>query len=60
MLTILVGRAGSGKSNRVLLTMAQKRSERKQILLVPEHISHETELDPCRALGPTASAMPRC
>ena len=55
MLTILVGRAGSGKSDRVLHTMAHKRSERKQILLVPEHISHEAELDLCRALGPTAS-----
>ena len=55
MLTILVGRAGSGKTNRILQTMAQRREERKQILLVPEHISHEVELDLCRALGPTAS-----
>ena len=55
MLNIWVGRAGSGKSDRVLRTMAQRRSERQQILLVPEHISHEAEVDLCRALGPTAS-----
>ena len=55
MLTIWVGRAGSGKSARVLESMAQRRSSRAQVLLVPEHISHEAELDLCRALGPTAS-----
>ena len=55
VLNIWIGRAGSGKSDRVLRTMAQRRSERQQILLVPEHISHEAEVDLCRALGPTAS-----
>ncbi len=55
MLSIWVGRAGSGKSERVLRTMAQRRAERQQILLVPEHISHEAEVDLCRALGATAS-----
>ncbi|MBE6919064.1 MAG: ATP-dependent nuclease subunit B [Ruminococcaceae bacterium] len=55
MLSIWVGRAGSGKSDRVLRTMAQRRAERRQILLVPEHISHEAEVDLCRVLGPTAS-----
>ena len=55
MLTILVGRAGSGKTNKVLQMMAQRRGERQQILIVPEHVSHEAELDLCRALGPTAS-----
>ena len=55
MLSIWVGRAGSGKSDRVLRAMAQNRTERRQILLVPEHISHEAEVDLCRALGPTAS-----
>lgn len=55
MLTIWVGRAGSGKSARVLETMGRERENRPQILLVPEHTSHEAELDLCRACGPTAS-----
>lgn len=54
MLTIWIGRAGSGKSARVLETIARRREERPQILLVPEHTSHEAELDLCRACGPTA------
>ena len=55
MLHIWVGRAGSGKSERVLRTMAENRDQRRQVLLVPEHISHEAEVDLCRELGPTAS-----
>ena len=55
MLSIWIGRAGAGKSRRVLETMARRRSRRPQVLLVPEHISHEAEVDLCRALGPTAS-----
>lgn len=55
MLTILIGRAGSGKTNYILDRIEAQRSERRQILLVPEHISHETELDLCRRLGDTAS-----
>ena len=55
MLTIWVGRAGSGKSARVLETMGRERERRSQLLLVPEHTSHEAELDLCRACGPTAS-----
>ena len=52
MLTIWVGRAGSGKSRRVLETVTRRREERPQLLLVPEHTSHEAELDLCRACGP--------
>lgn len=55
MLTIWIGRAGSGKSARVLGTMGRERERRSQLLLVPEHTSHEAELDLCRACGPTAS-----
>ena len=55
MLTIWIGRAGSGKSARVLETMGRERERRSQFLLVPEHTSHEAELDLCRACGPTAS-----
>ena len=55
MLSIWIGRAGSGKSRRVLETIASRRGERQQVLLVPEHVSHEAEVDLCRACGPTAS-----
>ena len=55
MLSVWVGRAGSGKSRRVLEAMEKNRGLRRQVLLVPEHISHEAEVDLCRALGPTAS-----
>ena len=51
MLSIWIGRAGAGKSRRVLETMARQRSQRPQVLLVPEHISHEAEVDLCRAYG---------
>ena len=54
MLTIWIGRAGSGKSARVLEAIAGRRDARPQILLVPEHTSHEAELDLCRACGSTA------
>lgn len=55
MLQIIMGRAGSGKSDRVLETIATCRRERPQVLLVPEHASHEAEMDLCRTCGPTAS-----
>lgn len=55
MLSIWIGRAGSGKSRRILDAIEQNRSLRGQILLVPEHISHEAEVDLCRRCGATAS-----
>lgn len=55
MLKIWVGRAGSGKSQKVLSEMQAKREKRGQVLLVPEHTSHEAEVDLCHALGETAS-----
>ena len=55
MLTILIGRAGSGKSRRVLESIENRRFARNQILLVPEHTSHEAEVDLCRICGDTAS-----
>ena len=36
MLSIWIGRAGAGKSRRVLETMARQRSQRPQVLLVPD------------------------
>ncbi len=54
-LRIITGRAGAGKSKQVLETIAARRAQRQQVLLVPEHATHEAELDLCRALGDTAS-----
>lgn len=55
MLRIWIGRAGTGKSQRVLRSMLESRVQRPQVLLVPEHASHEAELDVCRVCGDTAS-----
>lgn len=54
MLHILMGRAGSGKSARVLRELARLGDTSQQILLVPEHASHMAEVDVCRACGDTA------
>ena len=54
-LKIITGRAGAGKSQWVLDRMAARRGQCGQVLLVPEHATHEAELDLCRALGDTAS-----
>ena len=55
MLTILIGRSKTGKSERVLRRMAELGETSRQILLVPEHASHQAEVDMCRACGDTAS-----
>lgn len=55
MLTILMGRARTGKSGEVLRRIAEAGDAGQQILLVPEHASHQAEVDLCRACGPTAS-----
>lgn len=58
MLRLLMGRARTGKSERILNEIAREgrdHPERKQILLVPEHASHVAEVDICRACGDTAS-----
>ena len=55
MLQMIIGRAGSGKSRQVLELISQRRAQRPQVLLVPEHVSHEAEMDLCRACGETAS-----
>ena len=55
MLTILMGRARSGKSKRILREITEKGDSSRQILLVPEHASHQAEVDLCRACGDTAS-----
>ena len=55
MLRLWIGRAGAGKTARVLETIQQNRRLRDQLLIVPEHVSHEAEMELCRALGDTAS-----
>ena len=55
MLKIWIGRAGAGKSHKVLESIKAFRTQRGQVLLVPEHTSHEAEVDLCHALGDTAS-----
>ena len=55
MLTVLMGRAKTGKSEAVLRRMAELGDSSRQILLVPEHASHQAEVDLCRACGPTAA-----
>ena len=51
MLTILMGRAKTGKSEQVLRRIGELGDSSRQILLVPEHASHQAEVDLCRALG---------
>lgn len=55
MLTILIGRAKTGKSRTILRRIAELGDSGQQILLVPEHASHQAEVDLCRVCGPTAS-----
>lgn len=55
MLTILMGRAKTGKSDWVLRRIAQLGDSSQQILLVPEHASHAAEVDLCAVGGDTAS-----
>lgn len=55
MLHLLIGRAKTGKSGLVLSRIAALGDTSRQILLVPEHASHQAEVDLCRACGPTAS-----
>ena len=45
MLTILIGRAKTGKSDTMLRRMAELGESSQQILLVPEHASHQAEVD---------------
>ena len=47
----MLGRAGSGKTTRVLTGICQKGQGGRQILIVPEQQSHETERALCRFGG---------
>lgn len=51
MLTILTGRAGSGKTKEIFAQMAREGGARPQLLLVPEQASFEAEGRFCRENG---------
>lgn len=55
MLRIIMGRAKTGKSTAILQRIAEAGDSGRQILLVPEHASHQAEIDLCRVCGDTAS-----
>ena len=55
MLQIWMGRANTGKSARVLERIRDLGDRSSQLLLVPEHASHQAELDLARLCGPSAS-----
>jgi ATP-dependent helicase/nuclease subunit B len=55
MMTLLLGRAGTGKTTALLHRCAAGTIGRKSILIVPEQGSHETERALCAAGGPSAS-----
>ena len=46
MLKLLLGRAGSGKTTAMLRAAARNGGERRQLILVPEQASHDTERAP--------------
>jgi ATP-dependent helicase/nuclease subunit B len=51
MLTLLLGRAGTGKTEELLRRLGEDGKRRPQLLLVPEQISHDTERRLCKSLG---------
>ena len=55
MLHIFIGRSKTGKTQVVLEKIRALGDGGRQILLVPEHASHQAEVDLCRACGDTAS-----
>ena len=55
MMTILMGRAKSGKTEWMLRRIAALGDHSRQVLLVPEHATYAAEMDLCRTCGDTAS-----
>lgn len=55
MLKIIMGRAKTGKSDRILQDIKRLGDTGRQILLVPEHASYQAEIDLCRVCGDSAS-----
>lgn len=59
MVTLLLGRAGSGKTNRIFAKISERvaAGQGGTVLLVPEQYSHEAERELCRAAGDRLSAF---
>lgn len=55
MLTLLLGRSGSGKSTAILHRIQENGSARQQVLIVPEQASYETERRLCATNGNDSS-----
>ncbi len=49
VLTLILGRSGTGKTAAVLERLVRAGEERPQVLMVPEQRSHETERALCPA-----------
>ena len=60
LLHLLMGRARTGKSERVLQKIAALGDSSQQILLVPEHASHAAEMDICHARAADLRRQRRC
>ena len=54
-LTILMDRAGTGKTASIFREIAAEGLSSRQMLLVPEHASHQAERDLCAICGDRAS-----
>lgn len=56
MLTIITGKAGTGKTASIMESIRQEVSQHtRSLLIVPEQYSHEAERELCRTCGPALS-----
>lgn len=55
MLQIILGRAGAGKTAKLLQRIADSGAQRRQLLIVPEQASHDMERRLCESVGNQAS-----
>ena len=56
MLHIITGKAGAGKTDAMMQSIAENvRAEKKSFLIVPEQYSHQAERELCKACGDTAA-----
>lgn len=51
LLTLLLGRAGTGKTREILKRLGEDAQGRPQLLIVPEQYSHDAERTLCKVLG---------
>ncbi len=56
MLTLLLGRAGTGKTEELWKRLGEDARQRPQLLIVPEQYSHDTERRLCKVLGNAGAA----